>query len=250
MLGNFKFGGVSVQGQSHQATSTPCQDANLCYHDEILSLLAVADGLGSCLYSDIAAEIAVNAAKEYCQKSRFISIKKLFHYCRGKILRYAKAHKLDPEQMHTTLLVLVAIDDRLLAGQIGDGAVVFNYGEQFTRIFQQQLVQKRGPVNVTSTLLQKDYHLDVLYLEEVLTDQLQSIFLMTDGVTPVSTSYQDESAYQPFFEYLLKKILLPTFDDEILIKRAENLLMSEQFSMHSKDDKTLAFAINNTINEI
>lgn len=243
MHGNFKVGGISVQGTAHQRNETPCQDANIYHSDNGITLLAVADGLGSCAHSDIASKIAVNAAKEYCQKSHFIGIKKLFRYCRGKILRHAKQHHLDIDQLHTTLLVFVAIGDRLLAGQIGDGAIILYDGTQFIRLFQRELLQSRGALNVTATLLQEDYSSE-LYSQEMVIANLRSVFVMTDGITPVSTSYKDESAYLPFFEYLLDNILPAHFESTLLIKRAENLLISEQFSRHSQDDKTLTFAIS------
>jgi len=53
--------GFSINGSSHIKKGVKCQDANKVIKlDNGLVIAAIADGVGSCKYSDVAALIAVN----------------------------------------------------------------------------------------------------------------------------------------------------------------------------------------------
>ena len=58
----------NMAGPYHIENGLPCQDSFAIFRDETFSILAVADGLGSELYSDVGATVAAHAAVEYCSE--------------------------------------------------------------------------------------------------------------------------------------------------------------------------------------
>lgn len=238
------FGCASVQGQAHIDNNKPCQDASICEQSDSYTLLVAADGLGSSSHAEIGAQLTTEAASRFCQQCRHFCMKRLFKYCRATVLRYASDNDLNPEQLHTTLLCAVIKADELHIGQIGDGAIVIKSNGTYQRCFQSFYNDNQTPVNVTATLLQQNCWQDFNQYQSQFTD-MEALYLMTDGVTPVAITYKDESPYPAFFDYLNNQIIRPEMPASLASKRIASLLDAAQFGQHSTDDKTLVYAINN-----
>jgi hypothetical protein len=128
--------GASVQGTSHQKNDIPCQDA---HGYRVLpggtALFAVADGAGSAKRSGEGARCAVTTALDALQVALAEELPQdeigwealltgVFRQARQTVVQLAKAENVSLRAFATTLTIAAASEDRLVAGQIGDGVMV------------------------------------------------------------------------------------------------------------------------------
>ncbi len=240
MTGNFKvITACSSIGAHHVSVGLPCQDSSIAVMAPDYSLLVVADGMGSAPRSDEGACIAVTAARDYCKKARFFNIKRLVTYCRANVLRYARENGTSAEELHTTFLAVVIRGDSMYCAQVGDGAIVLMANDSAQRVFQQAFAEDKQPLNVTYSLLQQDFD-QWLLTDELDLQEVQAVFAITDGLTPMAINYRDESAFPGFFNFFIEHILVADAPDDIISSRVAQFLASDALAAKSNDDKSLA----------
>lgn len=186
--------GISMQGAYHIKHDIVCQDAHYFKKiNEHFAIGAVADGLGSEMYSDIASKIASEKSVEYCaeiiqadtdEKSILDIIKKSFHIALDAIYEVAEQANHDKDQYDTTLSLAVYLKGNLYYGQAGDsGIVVLNKNGTYESVTQQQR-DDNGCV------------FPLFFGEEKWTfgkkEDVASVLLATDGM------------YETLFPYLLQ----------------------------------------------
>ena len=141
--------GVTQQGHYHIKNNIVCQDAHsICKVSDDLCFAAVADGLGSELYTDVASKIASSSVTEYCKEHITIDspeetilseIKAAFDYALNSVLAEAKKNGHDENQYDTTLSLIVYIKDKIYFGQSGDsGIVALKKNGEYVAITEQQ----------------------------------------------------------------------------------------------------------------
>jgi serine/threonine protein phosphatase PrpC len=128
--------GAAVQGLSHQKQGLPCQDA-LEYRSLPggILLVALADGASSAAHAELGAPAAVQSAVDWlacslendqplecCDWVELLS--ETFQNARAALIQLAEEQGEPLNSFATTLTCLVATPDRLVVGQLGDGAVV------------------------------------------------------------------------------------------------------------------------------
>lgn len=213
--------GTTQQGTYHVKNNTPCQDAHLFKKiNERFCIGAVADGLGSELYSDIASKIAVEKSVEYCSanidetmpaEDILSVIKDAFSHSLSAIEEKAKEDKNAFDQYDTTLVVVVYINGTIYYGNSGDsGVVVLNSDGAYENVTEQQ----RDENGCVFPLCFGEEHWVFDTKENVA-----SVLLATDGI------------YETLFPYLLKGE-----ENEIYIALAHFLMSND----------TLGFNENNT----
>lgn len=138
----------NMAGPYHVETGLPCQDAYAVFQNDTFSVLAVADGLGSELYSDVGADVAAHTAVEYCSEHlvegvdpaeirRVMSNALVSAY--KAVLTKADADGNDPDEYDTTVCLAVYDGERLYYAQSGDsGLVALLENGEYYRVTTQQ----------------------------------------------------------------------------------------------------------------
>ena len=141
--------GVTQQGTYHIEHDLVCQDAHFCkVINDHFAIAAVADGLGSEKYSDVASKIASEKSVQYCSENINENgnlddipevIKKSFEVALGEIYAVADAEKQERDQYDTTLSVVVFLNGTVYFGNSGDsGIVVLNKDGTYDPLTEQQ----------------------------------------------------------------------------------------------------------------
>lgn len=123
---------ANMAGPYHIENGLPCQDSFAISHGEGFSVLAVADGLGSELYSDTGSAVAAQTAVEYCSEHAaagmpFGELKKVMNNCLvtayKAVLTRAAEDGNDPDEYDTTLCLAIYDGERLSFAQSGDSGL-------------------------------------------------------------------------------------------------------------------------------
>ncbi len=140
---------VNMAGPYHLDNKLPCQDSfSVKIVKDKFMIAAVADGLGSELYSDIGSSVAVDMAVNYCAEhiSEGLSLEKIekilrnsFLYAYKAVLARAEKDGNSPDEYDTTLCLTVYDGEYLYYGQSGDsGLVVLLENGEYRYLTKQQ----------------------------------------------------------------------------------------------------------------
>lgn len=227
--------GVTQQGACHVKNNIVCQDS---HYFKIISknyaIGAVADGLGSELYTDVASKIAAEKSVAYCiekikqndnKESILKTISESFRYALNEINRTAKDNGHDVDQYDTTLALAVYIDGDLYYGNSGDsGIVVLNQDGTYESVTTQQ----KDENGCVYPLFFGEEKWDFGAKENVA-----SVFLATDGM------------YETLFPYLLKGE-----DVSIYVALAQFLMSEESLNFSSNKEKDVQARMNDFVASI
>ncbi len=119
-----------MQGVSHKKTNKKCEDAVLTLKKDKFIFLGVSDGAGSVKSAYTASWIVLHLlALEFEEKleeyldSKNIS-KKILSFLETRLMFLAKYTKLEFEELSSTLIFALILEDKYIIGHIGDGIVV------------------------------------------------------------------------------------------------------------------------------
>jgi len=126
----YRVCGDSQIGKSHEISGTKCQDAFSCFSRDSIVFAAVADGLGSCKYSDIASCMASHDAVTFCSQNitknlsdeQVIAIIKTSFDRANLAIKQKAGDELD--EYDTTLTLVVVIEGNVYFGHAGDSGIV------------------------------------------------------------------------------------------------------------------------------
>jgi serine/threonine protein phosphatase PrpC len=172
-------------GNDHKANGTPCQDAVLIQYnpDNNRTVMVLADGLGSKSLSHIAAEQTVKSVSQYLLRiDQFTdNIKQsLIDTCTQTIQDYASTHNLNINDMDCTLLFVVVASEKLIVGQIGDGAICMLRNTGFGEVahpHKQHIASSTQTIfshDATASLNIKDYQIETIDAVIITSDGLES----------------------------------------------------------------------------
>ncbi len=126
--------GLTQQGAYHIKQNMVCQDShNIIKFGEDMIVAAVADGLGSEQYSDIASRLAADISTNYCAENIQHSssdedildiIQQSFQQAQWTIEQTCVEQGHEADQYDTTLSLAVLINDSLNYGHSGDSGIV------------------------------------------------------------------------------------------------------------------------------
>lgn len=126
---NWKMAGTAVQGRRHIKANIPCQDKYFLLSTENISCISLADGAGSCKYSEKGAEISTQIICKYLL-NHFNSVwiddtykvkKNIIHSIRTSLGKEASKQKANIDDYSSTLLFAAVMDNRFVCGHLGDG---------------------------------------------------------------------------------------------------------------------------------
>jgi len=240
--------GASTRGTLHLKEGLPCQDAFLYdLIDNRIGVIAVADGLGSAVHSDLGALIAVKSAilkaKDSVNSTRLDDLPELpihmLNAAREGIQEAATLAGLNVSDLATTLIVVLFGPDFVFTAQIGDGAAVGLIGGELRML--------SGPseseyTNEVIPITDRDWEQHIRYSQ--IREVAQALAVFTDGCQRASLIKRDGN-YEPFGRFFH-----PVFSFALSIddtKRAEEelslFLNSPKMTKFSEDDKTMVLAI-------
>jgi hypothetical protein len=245
--------GAAVQGLSHQKQGLPCQDA-LKYHclPGGILLVALADGAGSAIHAQLGAQAAVQASVDWlltslennqptecCEWAEVIW--ESFHHARTALEQLAEEHDETLRSFATTLTCLVATPERLIVGQLGDGAVVTVGADDGLKTVT---TLQRGEYANETNFLTQDQALDLVDIQ-VIEEQVQALAVMSDGLTRLALKRPNNEPHPPFFKPLFAFVESSASSNgtvqarDVLIE----FLSSPRVCERTDDDKTLVLAL-------
>ncbi len=241
----------SLQGPSHVAGGTACQDSHVVHllgGDSDGTLIAcVADGAGSAKFSDAGSTIACaavveNAAAHFeAGDRRFDNLRRedVLRWCddaRTRIRSEAAARDCDCRELATTLCVAIAGPDSSVFFQIGDGAIIAGHHGIYGVVFWPQTGEY---ANSTNFLTADDFEDRLEFL--TTTGRCSEIAVFTDGLERLALRFDSQTPHGPFFGPLFRA-LRSAADLDGLNEGLRQFLASDSVQARSDDDKTLILA--------
>jgi hypothetical protein len=241
--------GASIRGTGHARTDTPCQDANesLLLPDGTL-VAAVADGAGSASHSQRGAAVAVAAAVRFVADHgipasveadaawREVLARGLENAAEA-VRREAEALALPASALASTLILSVATQGCIAAGQIGDGAAVCADKEGRPTLLTRP--QAGEYVNETRFVVSPDGLAGAEYA--VLRGNVRYLALFSDGLQRLALRFPEADPHPPFFAALFRFTREAT-DMTSAAQELATFLGSPRVVDRTDDDVTLLLA--------
>jgi len=244
--------GASVPGTSHQENDVPCQDAHgFRVTEQGVLIIAVADGAGSAEHSHAGATLAVAQAVDALAQSITPQpppdddeaawkqlMQAAFSTAFNALQAYAVQETLSLRALSTTLTCVLASSNLLVAGQVGDGAVILEAPDgRFSTVLSPQ----RGEyANETFFLTTKDMLNHVAMLVQPCA--IRSLAVTTDGLLRLAMQMADHTPSPRFFRPVLE-FVAEAEDDTASQQELIAFLNSERVCQRTDDDKTLVLAV-------
>jgi hypothetical protein len=244
----------SLQGASHLAENSPCQDSH-CLHlfgeaaDQTL-VACIADGAGSARFSDTGSTIACTvigerAAAHFALHAQLDNLQRedVLGWCedaRSRICDEAVARDSNPRELATTLCGAILSPRQSIFFQIGDGAIVLGHHGLYGVVFWPQSGEY---VNTTNFLTSDEF---AEQLEFLTTPSCPSdVALLTDGLERLALRFDNQTPHPPFFEPLFRALRAAS-DIGRLSEDLRRFLGTDPVQQRSDDDKTLILASRTT----
>lgn len=180
---SYKVIGLSITGLSHTKKGTDNQDS-FCYQKIGNSILiAVADGVGSCVNSKLGANFAIEAVKEL---HKCLEAGKLGLYVKKSIKKFIiKEWKGKVEgllsEYSTTIKFAIIGDSNILLGGIGDGEIFASIDENFYSLLSSDDLFGNMTYSLTEDIEEEQF--DVVRVSLPDDCKVVNVFLGTDGIT-------------------------------------------------------------------
>ncbi len=238
-------------GTSHLSSGLACQDAvDWRLLPSGLLAIALADGAGSAPESETGANLAVAEALATLEntsanatpedpKAWALAVQEAFSAARQALEAESQAAGLPLQAFATTLICVVAADDGLVLGQLGDGVLVARTPAGSLHTLTQP---QRGQYANETLFLTMPAALEQAYFQIIELD-LAGLAVMSDGLSRLAVQLPGYTPHEPFFKPLW------TFAAEAGAGEQANreltaFLASERVCARTDDDKSLVIAVN------
>lgn len=232
----------SLQGEKY----TRCHDFSLYEKGNGYDLICVADGVGENTYCQVGSQVACESLRDYVKKrwieSRETSFQETkqvyrmlregFQYAVAQLKKLAKEQNHDVEEYSTTLSAICILDDCVVWGHSGDGAIfsVTEKGE-----IKKMTTERSGTVSgEVYPLLSGD-----LWWSFGIGKREYAFLLMTDGVLEFFSRLHRKEKITPFYKSFFENMKSENREEFI-----EKLVYSKEFKQCTRDDRTLAIVID------
>jgi hypothetical protein len=247
--------GFSTVGSSHSKKNLVCQDGNkVCSTKNGWVVAAIADGVGSCKYSDVASSMAVDVSVRVCvdkinkdgDKCDLLKvIENAFTQAALAIDKYSFSKNHLITDYDTTLSLVVYDGKHVTYGHSGDGGIIgLTIEGDYVKITTPQ---KSEGIYVIPLRAGKD-----TWVIDHAKEEFASILLATDGVYDIFFPYllqgQPVEIYVPLIQYFMDNhiLKLPNKTCEAIEAERKNYLNSEIWSSIT-DDKTVLVLVNEDV---
>jgi len=244
---------ASVCGTSHLKNQQLCQDA---HHWQILPdnilVAAAADGAGSASQGKVGAMVAVETAIET------ISLKEITREAladdatvqsllteamlaaRKAVEDEAAAAKKQPQDLATTLIVMVATPEFVAVAQIGDGLAV---AKDSTGNLLALTMPDNGEYINETTFLTSPGALEAVQMR-LWRETIVNVGVLTDGLQMLALNMVVSEPHKPFF-FPLFDFVANTEDKAVAKEHLVKFLRSDRITQRTDDDLTLIIAAFN-----
>ncbi|MHC6202130.1 protein phosphatase 2C domain-containing protein [Breznakiellaceae bacterium SP9] len=246
--------GITLQGLDHALHGVECQDAHkIAALADDYAVAAVADGLGSELYSGTASKIAADTAVDYCSRTikagmtdQAVQREIRASFCEAWRTVEDKAqenhHGID--QYDTTLSLAVYMKDTLHFGHSGDSGIL---ALAVDGLYEPVTKQQRDENGYVFPLCCEDR-----WVFGTFPKKAASVFLATDGIYdtlfPLYIREEPVNIHISLARYFMdnEKLGIDTLGTEEIQKKREDFLRKIPRSQVG-DDKTVVCLINTSI---
>ncbi len=249
--GRWKVVSGSVPGTSHVKAGAVCHDSHvvLVQPDGVL-LAAISDGAGSVTRPELGAEIAARTAVHELKRWRELGepwpatdgdwaavMRRAMVAARIAVESEAAIQGLDPRDLSATLILILASPTIVVAGQIGDGAVVVSGQDGSLTPLTSPAIGEY--LNETTFLITPG----AVELAQVVVFHGAPAYLaaFSDGLQMLALRMSDGAPHPPFFVPLFR-FVLEHQDMEEARKLLVSFLTSPRIAQRSDDDLTLLLA--------
>ncbi|MDF1876123.1 protein phosphatase 2C domain-containing protein [Sulfurimonas sp. SAG-AH-194-I05] len=237
---NYKVASATRQGVAHLSKGIACQDKVNIVQKEDFIFLGLADGAGSALYCEEAAEfilvrlsieLDVNRDKYFNSED---TAKNITMYVEYALYTYSIVHELKFEELASTLLCVVLIKDIYLIIHVGDG-VIASINQDNELVVASEPENDEEFCNYTvfvNTVLAKDrVRVKVGDIQEIKN----GVLLCSDGIEGSIFNYQTNEMAE------VTRTMINWLDayDEEYVSQALALNLKSNFSKLSSDDLSI-----------
>jgi len=217
-------------------------------------IAAVADGVGSCKYSDVAAQMAVEIAVQSCAGSinsgtasdgLLQIIEKAFAQAEREIDKHSLAQGHPLSEYDTTLSLAIYDGTKITYGHCGDGGIIgLNYEGDYVQITSPQKQEGMYVIPLRAGV--------TTWIIGSTDGEFASVLLATDGVYDVFFPYllkgQPVEVYVPLIRYFMDNNILNISESNNKLIGQERLdfICSDACSSIT-DDKTIMVLVNGDV---
>ena len=246
--------GISTQGADHIRNGVVCQDAHkIMKCGENMVVAAVADGLGSEKYTDVASRLASDTSVSYCaanireddgREDILETSRSSFMISQRLIEKTAEDNGHDIDQYDTTLSLVVMIGDAVYYGHSGDsGILAMSTDGAFYKVTEQQ----RDDMGRVFPLAFEEHWEFGKYEKPVV-----SVLLATDGMFevffPIYIKKEKVNIHVPLARFFMDRELLHFEEvNENEVEARMNDFVKKIDPVQVSDDKTIVCAVNSTV---
>ena len=249
-ISHWRVVAASVCGTSHIRNKQLCQDA---HHWQLLPgnvlVTAAADGAGSASQGKVGAMVAVESAietlaiKEITQDS--LADDEIVESLLNEALLAAKkaveneaiACSKQPQDLATTLIIMIATPDMVAVVQIGDGLAVAK--DRMGNLLALTTPDNGEYINQT-TFLTSPNALDVAQMR-LWRETIVNVGVLTDGLQMLALNMVVGEPHKPFF-FPLFDFVESAEDKTLAQEQLVRFLGSERITQRTDDDLTLILA--------
>jgi serine/threonine protein phosphatase PrpC len=249
-ISHWRVVAASVCGTSHIRNKQLCQDA---HHWQLLPgnvlVIAAADGAGSASQGKIGAMVAVETAIENLaikEISRdFLAddtiVQTLLHdaliAAKKAVEDEALAGSKQPQDLASTLIIMLATPDMVAAAQIGDGLAVAKNNQG--HLLALTIPENGEYINETTFLTSPDA-VDTAQIR-LWRESIVNIAVLTDGLQMLALNMVLGEPHKPFF-FPLFDFVENAEDQTLAQEQLVRFLGSERITQRTDDDLTLILA--------
>lgn len=200
--------GCTATGGAHRRRGLGGDDAHLLFLAGNTGFVCAADGAGGATHSAAGAKAAVFGAMDWIAHNRptpnefggLALMARCFSAARAAVAKEAAALGVAIGDLATTLIVAAVNEGGVLAGQVGDGAVVIETRRELRAVLWDA---SGGAANKSDFLTDPDY-LDRLRTTRV-RERMTGVVVVTDGVEGLTVSRRGD-VNQGFYRKLLETV--------------------------------------------
>lgn len=241
---------ASVRGASHRRSSLPCQDVLLYRALPNAALIAaLADGAGSASLAEVGAATAARSALDSLTgqvssatgspsaTSQRDMVLNALQQAREAVLTEATKRDVRPRELASTLIAAVFGPTEVVAGQIGDGAVVIETEPESYKLLTRPPQSEH--LNET-VFLTADNALDQAQIA-FRAGPVRRAAMLCDGLQLLALKYPELMPHHGFFAPLFR-FLETSADAADAAAKLETFLQSPRITERTDDDLSLLLA--------
>lgn len=252
--GDLSYFGFSIEGLSHKKANAGCQDACLLRHITSKSnmfIAAIADGLGSCKYSDVGANIAIQTAVNFMERQLEENrdpdeddivdyLKESMNAALLEVESVAEKNNRSVYEYCSTLTVVVYNENTAFVAHAGDdGVVVINDTGQYGLITTRH---KGETASSVMPLQNRDTW------EFLIVRNIASVIMATDGVLN-SFVHKEKEQNRLLFPFISPLTRLGNKEEDVknIMSEYLDLFQSDEYQEMVEDDLTFVVIVNSAL---